>query len=219
MRSRAEPARFGIFIYDDVEPIDLGATYGVLSMAKRILPRIEAFVVAAEAGSVRLANGLTVVADYGFADCPNADVLIVCGGAGWTAQARNPATLAFLRSRKPPALLASVCTGGMILAASGSLNGRRATTRRFAVGEEKAAPLRLMRELYPEVEPVEALVVDQDAVVTGGGVSFAIDTTLHLIERLYGAAAASDVAQTIEYSVAWRANKDALESIAGVATR
>ena len=54
--------RFGIFIYPGVEPIDL-ATYGVLSMARRIAPQIEICTIAPDAGLVELANGLRVIAD------------------------------------------------------------------------------------------------------------------------------------------------------------
>ena len=61
--------RFAVFIYDGVEPVDL-ATYGVLSMARRIAPQISMFTVAPKAGEVKLANGLRVIADHGFADCP-----------------------------------------------------------------------------------------------------------------------------------------------------
>src|SRR5687768_11185947 len=61
--------RFAIFIYEGVEPIDL-ATFGVLSMARRVAPEIEAFTVARAAGPVTLANGLVVLAQHGLADCP-----------------------------------------------------------------------------------------------------------------------------------------------------
>ena len=54
--------QFGIFIYDDVEPIDL-ATFGVLSMARRIAPEISICTIAPRAGPVALANGLKVT-DY-----------------------------------------------------------------------------------------------------------------------------------------------------------
>ncbi|WP_119462067.1 DJ-1/PfpI family protein [Rhodospirillaceae bacterium SYSU D60014] len=213
MRSTQDKTSFGIFIYDGVEPIDIGATHGVLSMAKRVLPNIAMTVIAERRGPVRLANGLTVIADHGLADCPPVDVLIVCGGPGWSDQIKKPAVLDFIRNWAPRGLLASVCTGGMILAASGVLDGLKATTRRHAVGGEPAAPLRQMHDLRPAVTPVEALLVDQGAVVTGGGVSLAIDTTLHLLERLYGPKAAGDTATTIEYGVAWRANRDALPAI------
>ena len=78
--------QFGIFIYDGVEPIDL-ATFGVLSMARRIAPQIEICTIAPRAGPVALANGLKVTADFGIDDAPACDLVIVTGGPGWTAQA------------------------------------------------------------------------------------------------------------------------------------
>ena len=66
---------FIIHAYDEVEPIDIGATFGVLSMAKRVDPGIEMALVARKAGPVRLANGLEINAPYGVADCPAGDVL------------------------------------------------------------------------------------------------------------------------------------------------
>ena len=67
---------FGVFIYDGGEPIDL-ATYGVLSMARRIAPSIELCTIAPNAGIVRLSSGMRVVADYGIHSAPECDVLIV----------------------------------------------------------------------------------------------------------------------------------------------
>ena len=60
---------FAIFLYPGVEPIDL-ATFGVLSMARRIAPQIQMLTVAPEPGPVVLSNGLTVLAQYGVGDCP-----------------------------------------------------------------------------------------------------------------------------------------------------
>ena len=99
--------RFGVFIYDGVEPIDL-ATYGVLSMARRVVPAIEPFTIAPHAGVVALANGLRVIADHGIADAPPCDVLVVTGGPGWVAQAEAPGTLAFLRHRASSTRMVSV---------------------------------------------------------------------------------------------------------------
>ena len=109
-----KPVRFAIFIYDGVEPIDIGATYGVLSMARRIRPEIEMVLVAEKAGPIACANALTVLAHHGIDDCPQADVLIVTGGPGWTRQCQNARVLDFIRAwPTDDALLASVCTGGM----------------------------------------------------------------------------------------------------------
>ena len=210
-KERHDRSSFGIFIYEGVEPIDLGATFGVLSMARRVLPNIDMHIVAERAGVVTLASGLRVVADYGFDDCPPFDVLIVCGGPGWTEQAQSTAALAFLR-RTEDDILASVCTGAMVLAAAGVLDDRTATTRRSAVGAEKAAPLDILRLRHPNVRTVEARVVDDGRIVTGGGVSLAIDATLHLLERLYGKDAVVEIASVIEYTAAWRANETAFGS-------
>jgi len=208
MRDRNAAARFAVVVYDDVEPIDIGGTIGVLSMARPVLPGLEAVTAAEKRGPVRLAGGLTILADVDFATLPPCDQLIVCGGPGWRRQTTNAAMVDFLR-RQPTMRLASVCTGGLILAAAGVLDGRLATTRRRTVGSEAAAPLDLLKELAPTARPRPAAVVD-DGVVTGGGVSLAIDVTLYLIGRLYGDAACEEVARVIEYDRAFAVNKTAL---------
>jgi len=201
--------RFAVHIYDGVEPVDL-ATYGVLSMARRVAPAIAPFTVAPRAGEVRLASGLRVLADHGYADCPDADVVIVTGGPGWMEQVTNAETLAFLRRYGAGRIVAGVCTGGMIVAAAGLLDGRAATTKREVAGAE-VPPLDLLRERHPRVEVLEGVsVVDCGAVVTGGGVTLGIDATLHLLARLLGEGVARETARIMEYSRAWQANRDAL---------
>ena len=200
---RDAPSLFGIVLYPTVEPIDLGATYGVLSMARRVLPGVRAVTLAAQAGTVELAGGVRVSVDHALAEAPALDVVIVTGGAGWPQAAADPAMLAFLR-RRPAPIVASVCTGALVLEAAGLLAGGPATTRRLALGAETRAPL----DRLPG--GCEAAVVDCGDVVTGGGVTLATDTTLHLLARLYGAAAADEVARAIEYDRAWAANRAAL---------
>jgi len=205
--------RFAQFIYDGVEPVEM-AIYGVLSMARRIAPRIGMFTVAPRAGVVELANGLRVLADHAMAECPPADVLIVCGGPGWSREAQSPATLEFLRSYRPQLALASVCTGGMILAATGLLDGRRATTKRKGF-EGEVPPLGLMRERHPAIQALEARLVDEGTLITGGGVTLCIDATLHLLQRFVGEDVARKTAEAMEYSRAWEANRLALADWTG----
>ena len=198
--------RFGVLVYDGVEPIDL-ATFGVLSMARRIRPDIEIRTLAPAKGEVRLSNGLVVLADHALANAPKLDVLIVTGGPGWQAESRRPETLAELRRRASDTLLVSVCTGGMILGASGVLDGKPATTKREVVPPE-APPIDVLRREHPRIDVREASLVDAGPVITGGGVSLCIDAMLHLLGRLYGDGVAKETARILEYERAWSANRE-----------
>ncbi len=206
---------FGVFIYEGVEPIDL-ATFGVLSMARRVAPQLRISTVAPEAGKVSLANGLEVTVDFGLAAAPTFDVLIVTGGPGWEAQCAYTPTLDYLRRcAKQDILLASVCTGGMILAASGVLDGRIATTKQAVVLGREIPPLQRLRSEYPQVDAQSALLVDCGHIVTGGGVTLCIDLTLHLLERLLGTAVAAETARIMEYTAARDANRNRLPTLTG----
>ena len=203
--------RAAILIYPDAEPIDL-ATYGVLSMARRVAPQVCAFTVAEKAGVVELASGLKVIADHGYDDAPHADVLIVTGGAGWQQQVQSKATLDYIRAATRTTKVAAVCTGGMILAAAGVLDGKKATTKREVTGAE-VSPLALMRERHPAIAAMDARLVDSGTVLTGGGVTLCIDMTLYLLERFLGARVAQETARIIEYSAAYEANAARLPTI------
>ena len=66
-----------------------------------------------------------------------------------------------------------------------------------------------MREMYPRIDVREAPIVDSGAVVTGGGVSLCIDTTLHILKKLLGAEVANETARILEYQRARQANLNA----------
>ena len=96
----------------------------------------------------------------------------------------------------------------MILAASGILNNGPATTKREVAPPERS-PLEIMRSSYPQIDVREAMLVDREGgIVTGGGVSLCIDTTLHLIADMLGPHVADETARIIEYSRARQANRD-----------
>ena len=209
MRDPSEKALVGIVLYEGVEPIDVGGTVGVLSMGQRLLPALRYVTIAERAGPVKLASGLTVIADTSFDHAPRCDVTIVTGGPGWRDQVGNENMLAFLRARDP-AQLASVCTGALILGASGQLRDKFATTRRSVVGTEADAPLDLLAEIGRVNSAKAAAIIDDHGTVTSGGVSLAIDGTLYIIGKLYGNVAREQVARIIEYDRAFAANRDAL---------
>jgi transcriptional regulator GlxA family with amidase domain len=212
MKDRNAPALFGIVIYDGVEPIDIGGTVGVISMARRVLPAVDSVTIAENAGPILLAGGLTVIAQTSFAGAPPCDVVIVCGGPGWRREVTNQTMLHFLRHPRA-ARVASVCTGAMILGAAGVLDGLAVTTRRSAVGGESQSPLLELAALAPGARGQAAAVVEDGAVVTGGGVSLAIDATLYLLGKIYGETARDEVARVIEYDRAYEANSLALGHI------
>jgi transcriptional regulator GlxA family with amidase domain len=204
---------FAILVYEGIEPIDIGATYGVLSMAKRLRPSLQFFVVAKSSGELTMANGLRLVADYGFADCPSADILMILGGPGWQAASEDPSILAFVDEfHRRDGTVAGVCTGSMIVAAAGLLAGRPATTKREIVDGE-TRPLDLLAQRHRGTRAIEARLVDTGAVLTGGGVSLGIDMTLHLIQRFLGREIAQETARILEYRNAWTANGAALPDV------
>ncbi len=201
---------FAVLAYDGIEPIDIGATYGVLSMAKRIAPKLAFYVVARDDGEITMANGLRLIADHAYRDCPPFDVVIVLGGPGWIEASNDPSTIDFIRrAAAERAIVAAVCTGGMILAAAGLLDGRQATTK-VEVFPGETPPLELLAKNGKVAAAHHARVVDEGRIVTGGGVSLGIDVTLHLIGRLLGAEVATQTARVLEYSAAWQANAERL---------
>lgn len=195
-------------LYPGVEPIDLAAI-GAISMAKRIIPEVSYQALSLREGPVVLANGLTVCPDRSVADVRQLDVLLVPGGPGWRAAAADAEMLSFIRRMHGTCTLASACTGAMILAAAGVLDGRRATTKVQVVPPEQA-PLDELSAVHRAVAPEHALLVDEGDVITGGGVTLCIDLVLYLLAQRYGAAAAVEIARIMEYDAAHAANRSRL---------
>ena len=118
-----------------------------------------------------------------------------------------------MRDRARNTLVASVCTGGMILAASGILDGLKATTKKEVIAGQEVPPLELMQRDYPQIDVLPARLVDCGRVVTGGGVTLCIDVVLHLLERLFDARVAAETARILEYTTAWHANRQAFRAV------
>ena len=204
-----------LLLYPGVEPIDL-ATIGAVSMARRVLPQLSYTTVAELAGPVVMSNGLRVMAEQRFSAAAAANVLVVPGGPGWVEAARNVALLDFIRAQSTRCTLLSVCTGAMVLAAAGVLDGLPATTKVETVAPE-VPPLHVLSQQHTAIDHRHALVVDAGRVVTGGGVSLCIDAMLYLLEREFGAAAVDEIARILEYRAARDANRARLPTVAEAA--
>ena len=116
------------------------------------------------------------------------DVLVVPGGPGTRALENDAEAIAWLATFPPHRLLASVCTGALLLGAAGRLRGKRATTHHTMLGN-------LAR--FGAVAVAER-VVDEGQLVTAGGVTSGIDLGLHLVRRLAGADAHAKIAAQME---------------------
>jgi putative intracellular protease/amidase/uncharacterized protein (DUF952 family) len=116
------------------------------------------------------------------------DVVVVPGGHGARVLEADLEVVAWLASFPPNRLTASVCTGALLLGAAGRLRGKRATTHASALGELARFGATAVRER----------VVEDGSVVTGAGVTAAIDVGLHLVTRILGDEAARRIAAQME---------------------
>jgi cyclohexyl-isocyanide hydratase len=185
--SDAEKPVLAMLAYPGMFPLDLVGPEAVFSSMGT--HKIE--LVWKDLSIVRSSSGLGIVPSMTFANTPaEIDILFVPGGAAGTIRMmEDPAIIEFLQSRAPKArYITSVCTGSMILAAAGLLNGYRATSH--WVLRDRLAQLGAI--------PVRERVVEDRNRVTGAGVSAGIDMALTLAERLIGVHAKA-IALNIEY--------------------
>ena len=174
-------------LFDGITALDIVGPYEVLQR----LPDADVKFVARSAGEVRTDNRfLALVADHALADVASADVLVVPGGFATRALERDEELLEWLRAVDATTTwTTSVCTGSMLLAAAGLLEGKEATTH--------WASLDRLRD-YGAI-PTGRRVVEQGKVVTAAGVSSGIDMGLTLVARIAGDEYAQGVQLGIEY--------------------
>ena len=182
----------GVLLFPDAEELDFVGPYEVFGMLSKHFDQDWQVVTVAEAREpVVCANGLVVVPDRTFDDCPPLDVLLVPGGFGTRREVDNETLIAFVRQQGGRCQwVTSVCTGAFVLHRAGFLNGRRATTY--------WASLDRLREL-PNVEVVEQRFVVDGNVITAAGVSAGIDMALYLVGQVKDPETARNVQKAIEY--------------------
>ncbi|HEV3045057.1 MAG TPA: DJ-1/PfpI family protein [Roseiarcus sp.] len=179
----------GFLVFPKVQQLDLTGPYEVFAS----WPEARVRLVAKGLEPVISATGLKLIPDVTFPDCPQLDVVCVPGGVGVNPLLNDGETLAFLRRQAAGArFVTSVCTGALVLGAAGLLRGRRATTH-WASHDLLAA--------FGAV-PVEARVVRDGAVMTGGGVTAGIDFALTLLAEVAGREIAEAIQLNIEYAPA-----------------
>jgi transcriptional regulator GlxA family with amidase domain len=180
----------GFLVFDDVEELDLAGPFEVFGTAAAEGAPCSSITVAERSGLVRARHGLRVMPDTIIAACPPLGVLIVPGGPGSRTVRDRPAVLEFARAQA--GTVASVCTGALILASAGMLDGRRAATHHGALGL-------LRQHKLVNVDPAARFVLE-GRIGTSAGVSAGIDLALALTARLWGNVLADRVARRIEWT-------------------
>ena len=197
-----------IFIFDDVEVLDFAGPFEIFGVAGKQVGEghFEVFTVA-EKSSISARNNLVITPTYTFENCPVPDILLIPGGGGFHAdgtpfgsrrEMHNQKLIRWVQEMNQTGgesqveLLLSVCTGSLILAKAGLLEGLSATTHFKAVeAMREAAPNTL---LFPEKR-----WVDNGRIILSAGVSAGIDMSLYVVEKLHGEEVAKATATYIQY--------------------
>ena len=191
----------GIVVFDEVELLDLAGPYEVFTTAARVLARSQpqgtpdlfaVSTIARHPGTVRARAGLRLQPNHTLADHPPLACAIVPGGVV-DAELGQPDLMAWVVGQARTArILASVCTGALLLAQTGVLDGLDATTH--------WEDLDALRALRPTVRVREGVRwVDQGAIVTSAGISAGIDMSLHLVQRLHSRDLAIHTARQMDF--------------------
>jgi transcriptional regulator GlxA family with amidase domain len=185
-----EPRQVVVVGYDGAELVDIACMTSALGLANRLGgdPAYRIRLASLDGGDIRCEHGMVLRAQTRLEAVRSVDTLMISGGDGHQEAAASPELLRQVRrlarlSRR----VASVCTGATILAASGLLNGRRATTHWLYAAE--------LAKRYPNVTVDSAPIFIRDGrVATSGGVTASLDLTLAFIGEDHGSELARWVA-------------------------
>lgn len=192
----AKPRKIVLVGYEGVQSLDLVGPFEVFSMANGFSGKAlyAPMLASPEGGDILCNSGIRLAGSTALADLPDdLDTVLVGGGhePGLRSMGENPVALDWLRARAlTTRRMGSVCSGALVLAASGLLDGRRATTH-WGVCEE-------MRAFRPAVklEP-DAIFVADPPFYTSAGVTAGIDLCLALVEADHGPDLALAVARNL----------------------
>jgi transcriptional regulator GlxA family with amidase domain len=180
--------QIGIVVYPGFTALDFIGPYEVL----RNLPDAEVRFLWHEAGPITADSGVLIVgATHSFAETPSPDVILVPGGMTTIEHARDEKLLDWVRrAHQTASWTASVCSGSVILAAAGLLDGRRATSHWMALPALKA---------LGAIPVGDERIVHEGDIVTSAGVSAGIDLAMWLAGQIAGEGRAKTIQLAIEY--------------------
>ncbi|MEJ2881429.1 DJ-1/PfpI family protein [Pedobacter sp. GR22-6] len=187
----------GVLVYDGVEIVDTGGPIDVFVKANNWNGKYNIYTVSATANKTIIMDGGTVnlIARYTIFDAPQADILVIPGTSPEIVKkisADNKMMDWIVKQNINTQMTMSVCTGGLILANTGLLNGRSATTHHWSIDELKSH-----KEI--NVQEKKRFVVD-GKFLTGAGVTSGFDVALQAIELINGKEIADDIALGMVYN-------------------
>ncbi|MGR5150604.1 DJ-1/PfpI family protein [Photobacterium swingsii] len=178
----------GIYLYPNMTMLDAYAPLQVLALQ----PSMNTFTFSKEKVALPCDAKIQLLPDYGFSDCPEIDILIVPGAANPSEQMEDSDVISFLKKAGEKAkYITSVCTGSLILAETGLLDGYKTTTH-WAYAEALNA--------YPKVSFVDERVVIDRNRVSGGGITSGLDFAFSLIAEVVGEEQAKAAELLLEYN-------------------
>ena len=183
-----------ILVYDDVELLDFAGPGEVFQQAEWTGKKaFNVYTVSADKKEITSQQFLKFTPQYSIDNCPVPDILVIPGGNS-PAQVGNTKLIAWIKSVNQKAdYMLSVCNGVRLLAKTGALDGKTATSHFRAIDN-------LTKE-FPKVEMVKGKrFVDNGRIITTEGVSAGIDGSLYLLSKIFNKDAANDVAKQIMYN-------------------
>lgn len=182
---KAKPFRIGMLLFPGLTQLDVTAPFEVFAR----MPNTEVVLIGEDMQSVKSDRGLMLMPDATFDSAIALDLLFVPGGPGQVQACANPKLLQFVKEQdKHTSYTTSVCTGSLVLAAAGLLQGRKATTHWASM-----RALELMG-----AKPLAQPVVEDGKYITGAGVVNGIDLGLYIAEKIGGKEAADRIQVMIE---------------------
>ncbi|EEL55731.1 ThiJ/PfpI domain protein [Bacillus cereus Rock4-2] len=187
----------GIFLFNEVEVLDFAGPFEVFSVTEVNEEKTFTVYTVSENGEMITArNGLKVQPDYSIENLPPVDILIIPGGLGARKyEMKNEIVIKWIRQQmKEVKLMTSVCTGALLLAKAGLLEGLKATTH--------WASIEKFKNEFQNVEVIENVkFVDEGHIITSAGISAGINMAFHIVKNLLGVHVAEDTAKRMEYDI------------------
>ena len=183
----SQPLNVGIYLFESMTMLDAYAPLQTLSFVEQF----NTFTFAKEKILLKSDCGALLTPDYDFDSCPELDILVVPGGGDVLGEMTDSNVINFLKEKGAQAkYVTSVCTGALILAEAGLLDGYRATTH-WAYLDQLG--------VYPNIEAIEERVAVDRNRISGGGITAGIDFALTLISEVIAPEAAQTIQLILEY--------------------